>query len=522
MSVFGVFDVFDAMRLRVLASVIRQTLGLLTWGATGKLIPGDWENGHTYDRLIKDHEGILRTHTSSMVPLGGSRVVTNLIPSSDISGVQWSSDNGATAISNGDGSYTIGLPGSGANRRCTPIIGSVDGVNAIATLAVKGEGSNIGKEIRLQLSRQYGGSWAAAYKQVELTAEYQTITSGLFIGVTDNNNCRFSILYSSENPATEVICKEPQCEGVTGQTNQNPSEYQEPGTPGIYNTANATTYNASTGVVTAAVGAALDPVPYIVSEPASTNEFLNSDAPVTQAISVGAGDWTLSVHGSGTATSSANTATGTGFGAATDGSDNTFNITGAGTVDITISGGTPDYVQLENLAFSTSPIITTGASAQRDKTQDIHPYSSAVFNQAEGYLLLDWTPEWDYTEYTFHASLVTLEYATSLLYAHSSDPGRLATYDGVNGAAVTGVNWIAGKRYVVFVRWSESLNELQIGVINITDGGSLVWGTAGNYDGSFNVDAYIKVVNNDFKNKVHALRIFNKCLPTAEIAARHI
>jgi hypothetical protein len=81
---------------------------------------------------------------------------------------------------------------------------------------------------------------------------------------------------------------------------------------------------------------------------ADENYFLNPYAPVTQTVdftAVGTGDYTLTVHGSGTVTSADVGATGTGHGAASDGSPITFNLSAAGTVSFTVAGG-PTYVQV--------------------------------------------------------------------------------------------------------------------------------------------------------------------------------
>lgn len=107
----------------------------------------------------------------------------------------------------------------------------------------------------------------------------------------------------------------------------------------------------------------------ITIEEARTNYFLNSQAPVTQTITVNtAQGWVLNVIGSGSATVAAGTATGSGFGTATAGSPVSFTITGAGTVTVTISGS-PSQVDVQQgvtvTAYALTPIITGGATAAR-------------------------------------------------------------------------------------------------------------------------------------------------------------
>jgi len=92
----------------------------------------------------------------------------------------------------------------------------------------------------------------------------------------------------------------------------------------------------------------------ILLEGVATNVLTDPDAPASQVTgSLATGDWTLSCQGSGSITPVAITAVGTGFAAATEGSPNTFNLSGAGTVDLTVAGDL-DWIQLEAGAFNTS------------------------------------------------------------------------------------------------------------------------------------------------------------------------
>ena len=121
-----------------------------------------------------------------------------------------------------------------------------------------------------------------------------------------------------------------------------------------------TTFAANTARITVNLG--------LLVEEGRTNLLLNSTVPVTQTTaSLANGTYTLWVNGAGSATSSAGTATGSGFGAASQGSPNTFVLTGtAGTVTITVSGSLNAF-QLElnpgTVSAGTSLIIT-GASTQ--------------------------------------------------------------------------------------------------------------------------------------------------------------
>ena len=85
------------------------------------------------------------------------------------------------------------------------------------------------------------------------------------------------------------------------------------------------------------IGASLDPA--LRLEPAAANILLGAP-PVTQDLTLGIGSFTLQVFGAGTATPSAGTATITGEAAASNGVPNTFAVTVAGTVTITIATAT--------------------------------------------------------------------------------------------------------------------------------------------------------------------------------------
>jgi hypothetical protein len=130
----------------------------------------------------------------------------------------------------------------------------------------------------------------------------------------------------------------------------------------------------------------------LLIEEQRTNYLLNSGAPATQSVTLGTGIYTLWVEGSGSATSAAGTAVGTGFGAATDGSPNVFTLTGAGTVSITVTGSVTIF-QLENGAFATSYIPTTGATATRsaDVAAMTGTNFSSWYNQAQGTFLCEFT-----------------------------------------------------------------------------------------------------------------------------------
>jgi hypothetical protein len=103
----------------------------------------------------------------------------------------------------------------------------------------------------------------------------------------------------------------------------------------------------------------------LLIENAGTNYLLQSETPATQTTaSLGTGSYTLWVEGSGSALASGGSATITGAASATAGSPDTFNVTVAGTVVVTVTGPLTRF-QLEGGAFSTSYIPTTSTTATR-------------------------------------------------------------------------------------------------------------------------------------------------------------
>lgn len=89
-----------------------------------------------------------------------------------------------------------------------------------------------------------------------------------------------------------------------------------------------------------------------------TQYAANPTAPANQTTaSLPIGTYTLWIEGPGSVTVAANTAVGAGFGAALDGTNVTFTISTAGTVNLTVAGA-PTLVQLIDKSFVQPPIYS--------------------------------------------------------------------------------------------------------------------------------------------------------------------
>ena len=258
------------------------------------------------------------------------------------------------------------------------------------------------------------------------------------------------------------------------------------------------------------VGDPITPAPVWIHYPASTNYFLNNESAVDQTSpSLATGSYTLSVIGSGSVEVAANTATGTGFGTASEGTDITISIAGAGTVDFTVAG-TPTSVQFEPLTFSTPHIQTAGSPVTRQVDNIIHPYSSAVFNQESFMVYMKIRiPNMVYSGN--NAGFLSTNDASrfSLLYKNTST--TLATYDAVNTASISGV-FVDSTNDDVFqfgVRGNSTDGKMQsVAKVNLD---AIKLSSEVSYDGSFAVGSNI-IIGKDaqFLFEIIELKIYNK------------
>lgn len=259
-------------------------------------------------------------------------------------------------------------------------------------------------------------------------------------------------------------------------------------------------------------------------ESASTNEFLNSAAPVTQNIALGTGTFTLSVHGSGSVTSANGTGTASGHGAATEGSHVTFVVSGAGTFSFTVAGGPPTYVQVEEFPTPTSPIITQGTPETRAK-EDLGWGALAGFSDAEGGIRVCWRPTWGLSDIpagSSHKSNVWTQTNGTIGIRWEHTGGGLSKFimrDG-SGTFHNGADMapgpVAGTAYDTFAHWSTALSEFEIGT---KIAGSWSWPAApGVYGGTQAHDAFELNPSAGLPIHLFRLQVFNRWLSRAEVA----
>lgn len=189
----------------------------------------------------------------------------------------------------------------------------------------------------------------------------------------------------------------------------------------------------------------------LLIEASATNFLLNSGAPVTQTTaSLATGTYTLWLVGTGTATSSAGTATATGLGAASAGSPNVFTVTVAGTVVITVAGS-PTRFQLENGAGPTSYIPTTAATVTRSADIGTIPIANFPWNPNAGSIA---------AQFVVGDAAINNQYIVGANVGAEplfiSSTGKINTYDGAAGQAITANSLVVGGVTKAATAWGTS------------------------------------------------------------------
>lgn len=499
------------------------TLTSYSSDSTGKITTA-FEDARTSDMYVPDHNGELHAIPGGTVAFEGARVARNMLDTVDPSVIDsedvntWSSLLGGTTAF-GD-VLTFGTTGA-AGRAQERIREAPYGVTYTFAIELSGYA---GQQVTIKIQEEYTPH-PSTIKTVSLTDTPTTYSVTRTGSVPDAIKFLVS-LYGTAGESVTVG-------RVWVSHGSVPSDYIHI-SPGdgpkveFYNTQNGNTVDAN-GVVTEAVGAPITTPIKMVHAPAATNyaDGSNDLSGGPETISLpSTGDYTLSVYGTAAVTVAAGTATGTGFAQATEGNPVTFNLTAAGTVTLTLDSGTLDTVsgaaakQVENNAFATPFIPTSGATASRDICQ-IRALYAGAFNQVEGVAYLEWEPGFDAADLgaTEYPKLINTDGGSDrIIYLHNHP--FLASKSGSTFS--TGVfTWVSGTRYHLAVRWKTD-STFQVG--QRTSGtAAWTWGGASLYGGSFGlIAAFIKILDlNIYNNKIHNLEILNKDIGTAGIEDRY-
>lgn len=242
---------------------IRQLLGLPTFDATGKLVPGVWLDGRVVDVTLPDLDAIDRDIPAPYLAYSGGRNVQNNITDSEYirhvgggSG-QWNLNNATLTQNVADpdgGTSAVTLTATSTDGQIdqyNPWTNGNEASNSVWVRRRTGTG---------QIQIHEGGS-TLGWRNVTISSTWQRICPIVGIARTSTVNyigvrCRIS--------GDAVDFWHPQQEDVTDQVIQTPDGYQKVDDItyngfAIYNTVNANTIASQ--VVTEIQGAAISPAP---------------------------------------------------------------------------------------------------------------------------------------------------------------------------------------------------------------------------------------------------------------------
>jgi len=158
--------------------------------------------------------------------VNGAYTVRNLLDGEDWTDTGNWSEIGATIEYAGDGVMDVaGLSDASSDQVNIPVLSGVSVTDRVFgyVASVKGEGDDVGKDIRLGLTRQSGGSVATAAVTVTLTDEYQDIFVGPVTGLASNTGMVISVVGAPSNRADACKIKNPTpFEWRTGQDTTAP------------------------------------------------------------------------------------------------------------------------------------------------------------------------------------------------------------------------------------------------------------------------------------------------------------
>jgi len=407
---------------------------------------------------LPDFEGLIRTAKAGEIRLAGARRVENLITRSEnISHASWLKTAGVTTptaeVCVYDGSGTSGNYRIYTNGTVYPL-GNKYACNV-----------EIRADIPINLRLNGNVTWGSASTIISVTANWQRFS--MPVGTSNGSSTGQLLIYSAigDNTPFTIYIRKAQAEDVTGQANQNPSEYvsngvlsapyHNAGADGVkvFNYQNGNT--VASNVVTEAQGATIAESSFLgaLVEPVRTQLYLNSATLVTQNNTVTAQAYTASFYGTGTVTfSGAYVGSLVGTGA-----NNRVSLTftpSAGTLTSTVSGSCT-RAQLEAGSYFSSYVASVGASVTRNA--DIETIPTTNFNTRIGKIAFEFTPT--------HASVGTVALGGSYIDAsnytqilHIAATGwvfrkRVA---GVDYDAVLSGEFVANTTYKIVVSWSDT------------------------------------------------------------------
>ena len=471
---------------------ISGSKGLVYDKAGGTLV-----NGRSSTATIVDFEGLTKDVKANEIRYSGGRRVENLLQhTEDISMTSYWFPSGGTVTT--DTVITTSENGSirpTSSNSINVTIGQKFVFSFTAQLLV-GSGSFRFRESGTctfsELSSRPFNMLASLNRY---SVEYTITGAGSFL----------PLVQSLSNDFPTFIYTKIQTEEVTGQLNQNPSEYLSSDT--VYNSGLAgiacfDTENGNTVtnyVVTEAESAVITPAPTILHEGDGTNYCFPSSTPATQIITLAAGDYTVWLDDTDDAGQIVLTGGATGTANSTDTNGFQFTASGAA-VTFTHSGSNNVRWQVEGGDYRTSYIPTTTAVTRAADDISIPLSVGTNFVQEQGAAFARFIAQYDSD--TTAKSIVSIFAGLGLIF-DSSTINRLSSTDGTN-TANRSVTWLAGQEILVTPIWSDGESTLSL---NVSLDGGIVWSgwIDATYDGAFTTGTDILLANSnpdsiDFKS----------------------
>jgi hypothetical protein len=532
---------------------------------------------------VSDFEGRLFQALSGEVRFQGARRVRNLVTTPDLSNAAWAKEQGGTGSAptltygqtdpNGGATATRAQLNRGAGNTASDYSGvyfRAIAAGATGRIAIK---SNTGSSQTLTLKLDNTS-------QVQLTATtaWQTFS----VSRTQTGNQDFEVISWGQNPSStnslDLLIAFPQVENVTGQSNQNPSEYVSvgvlsapfhgAGVDGVkyftYENGNTVTNN----VVTEAQGAAISSSTLLgyLPEGARTDSALyNRDLTQTDWAKTDCTALKNAVGKDGAANAcSTLTATGanatclqtvTATSAAKVFQPSVKRKTGTGTVEITVNGGAnwqditsalsagAFYAAAETrtvtnpvfgfrLATSGDEIIVDFAGCQNGtfRSTDIGPtttvavtrnidvnqgVSAGNLNSAAMTIVLSWTPSAAGMGTAFlFGTYVDADNYTAILHDGTNVTAR-KRIAGVNSDATRALTYAAGTTYRIAARFDG--NGVDVWVAGTKGTGSAT-GTASQIGTNFQIGADGNGANSAFGG-IKNFAVYGQGLSDSQVAA---